>query len=134
MFHIFDIDRSSCSQMFFKIAVLKNFRIFTGKLCRNIHLPWSVFTIFSVNIAKILRTTFFIKHLRWLLLYLNKAFICLIWNVWAITSCHWSFPIQSENIVSKCFQRDTKRNQWHKIDYTFFYVSNSFFLVRSFVA
>ena len=30
--------RSNCSQMFFKIRVLKNFAIFTGK-----HLCWSLF-------------------------------------------------------------------------------------------
>ena len=32
--------RRSCSQMFFKITVLKNFKIFTGK-----HLCWSLFLI-----------------------------------------------------------------------------------------
>ena len=62
--------------MFFKIGVLKNFAVFTGK-----HLSWSHFLIkslfikkrpqrryFPVNIAKFLRTAFFIEHLQWLLL------------------------------------------------------------------
>ena len=60
--------------MFFKIGVLKKFAIFTGK-----HLYWSLFLInfikkdsskgfFPVNIAKFLRTAFFIEHIRWLLL------------------------------------------------------------------
>ena len=53
--------RSSRSQSFFKIGVLKNFAIFTGK-----RLCWSLFFIekrlhhryFPNNIAKFLRTTF----------------------------------------------------------------------------
>ena len=52
--------RSSRSQMFFKIGVLKNFIIFTGK-----HLCWSLFLIklqafncFPVNNAKILKAAF----------------------------------------------------------------------------
>ena len=70
-------NRSSCSQMFFKIVVLKNFTIFTGKPLR-----WSLFAghqacnfikntpaqIFFVNIAKIFKTTFFREHFWWLLL------------------------------------------------------------------
>ena len=74
--------RSSRSQMFFKIGVLENCAIFTRK-----HLCWSLFLIkfskkfiknfikkrlqhrcFPANIAKFLRTTFFIQHLWWLLL------------------------------------------------------------------
>ena len=60
--------------MFFKIGVLKKLAIFTGK-----SLYWSLFLInfvikrlqhrcFSVNIAKFLRTAFFIEHLPLLLL------------------------------------------------------------------
>ena len=69
--------------MFFKIVVLKNFAIFTGK-----HQCWSLFLIklqtfrlqcfnikkrfhhrcFPVNIAKFVRTAFFMEHLWWLLL------------------------------------------------------------------
>ena len=69
--------RSSRSQMFFKIGVLKNFAIFTEK-----HLCWSLFLIklqasrpkrlrqrcFPVDIAKFLRTDFVIDHLRCLIL------------------------------------------------------------------
>ena len=62
--------RSSRSQMFFKIGVLKNFAIFTGK-----HLRWSLFLIklqafrcSPVNTAKFSRAAVFIEHLRWLLL------------------------------------------------------------------
>ena len=62
------IPRSSRSQMFFKIAVLKNFAVLSRK-----HLCWSLFLIklactfikndyntvvFSVNIMKFLRTAF----------------------------------------------------------------------------
>ena len=89
--------RSSCSQMFFKIGVCKNFAIFT-----EIHLRWSLFLIqrlqlvcFSVNTAKFLRTVFSIKHLRrlhfkvvlvtplnyfWLQKSLVEKIIPTIWN------------------------------------------------------
>ena len=54
------IYRSSRSQMFFKIAVHKNFSIFTGK-----HQCWSLqHRLFLVDIAKFLRTAIFIEHLR----------------------------------------------------------------------
>ena len=43
--------RGSCSQMLFKLGVLKNFAIFTGN---------------PVNIAKFSRAAFFIEHLWWL--------------------------------------------------------------------
>ena len=59
-----EIFRSSRTQIFFKIGVLRNFTIFTGK-----HLCWSLEQgSFPVNIAKLLRTVFFIEHLWWLLL------------------------------------------------------------------
>ena len=46
--------RNSRLQVFFKIDVLKNFAIFTGK-----HLCWSLqHRCFPVNIAKFLRTPF----------------------------------------------------------------------------
>ena len=53
-------------QMFFKKGVLKNFTKFTEK-----HLCWILFFIklqfqhrcFPVNVAKLLRTAFFIEHL-----------------------------------------------------------------------
>ena len=52
--------RSNRSQMFFKIVVLKNLAIFTGK-----HLCWCFFLIkgFPVKSAKLLKTCFE-KHLR----------------------------------------------------------------------
>ena len=62
--------RSSLSQMFFKIAVYKNSAIFTVK-----HLCWNNFIkkrlqlrVFPMNIAKFLRTAFFMEHLQWLFL------------------------------------------------------------------
>ena len=59
---------SSCSQMFFKIGILKNFAIFTGKhLCLRLK-----HRCFPVNVAKFLRTAFFIEHIWWLLLILIK--------------------------------------------------------------
>ena len=58
--------RSSRSQIFFKVIVLKNFAIFTEK-----HLCWSLFLItdlrcFPVKVANFLKAAFFIEHLRWL--------------------------------------------------------------------
>ena len=54
--------RSSRSQMFLKIDVLKNLASFTGK-----HLCWSLFLIKLQ--AKFLRTPSFKEHLQWLLLW-----------------------------------------------------------------
>ena len=79
------------SQMFFKIGVLKNFTICTGK-----HLCWSLFlmklqawrpaTLLKIDsntgvylwmlYCEILKTPFFIEHLCWLLLYFrNQKFL-----------------------------------------------------------
>ena len=70
--------RGSRSLMFFKIAILKNFAIFTRK-----HLGWSLFLIklqsfrcrpetptqlFSCEYYIIFKNSFFLEHLRWLLL------------------------------------------------------------------
>ena len=66
--------RSIRSQMFFKIGILKNFTIFTGK-----HLCWSVSLIklqtfrlqhkcFPVKFVTFLKTPYFTEHLWWLLL------------------------------------------------------------------
>ena len=92
---IFWINRSSRSQMFFKIGILKNFSIITGK-----HLCWNLFLIklqiwrsaallkrdsnigVRVNIAKFLRTAFFIKHLWWLLLNENKSRLFILLPDW----------------------------------------------------
>ena len=68
--------RSSRSQMFFKIRVLRYFVIFTGKhLCClkacNFIKKRLLKGCFPVNIAKFLRTAFFIEHFQWLLLKIN---------------------------------------------------------------
>ena len=72
--------RSSCSQIFFKIYVLKTLANFIGK-----HLCWSLLLLklqtlrtatllkgasrrFPVKFANLLRATFFTEHLQWLLL------------------------------------------------------------------
>ena len=84
-----DIIRSSLSQMFFKIGILKNFATFTGK-----HLCWSLKACnfiknrllhrdFPVNIMKFLRTPFLQNVSSGcfsiiLLLFLNPG-NCLIW-------------------------------------------------------
>ena len=64
--------RSSRSQMFFKIGVLKNFSKFARKnLFQSLFFnkaagPWQ--RCFPVNFEKFLRTLFSIEQLRWLLL------------------------------------------------------------------
>ena len=71
--------RSSRPKVFCKKNVLKNFSKFTGK-----HLHQRLFfnkvadlklshRYFPVNFKKFLRTSYFIKHLRWLLLHLSIA-------------------------------------------------------------
>ena len=66
--------RSSRSQMFLKLGVLKNFINFTGK-----HFCWSLqvynfikkrfqHSCFPVKFVKFLRRPFFKEHFRWLLL------------------------------------------------------------------
>ena len=76
------IFRSSRSQMFFKIDVLKNFASFTGKhRCYSLSLiKLQVFRpatllkrdsntgAFSVKFVNFLRTPFFAEHLQWLFL------------------------------------------------------------------
>ena len=94
---VFWINRSSRSEMFFKIGILKNFAIITGK-----HLCWSPFLIklrtwrsaallnrdshrcFHVDFSKCLRTAFFIKHLRWLLLSKVKTNVESAWFIYYV--------------------------------------------------
>ena len=94
---VFWINRSSRSEMFFKIDILKNFAIITGK-----HLCWSPFLIklhtwrsaallnrdshrcFHVDFSKCLRTAFFIKHLRWLLLSKVKTNVESAWFIYYV--------------------------------------------------
>ena len=75
--------RSSRSQMFFRIGVLKKFAMFTEK-----HLCWSLFLIklqdfrcFPVNIAKLLRAAFFIEHLQYIF---KKTLLNICYN----NRCH----------------------------------------------
>ena len=62
--------RSSRSQMFFKIGVLKNFAIFARK-----HLWWILFLINLFN-----KNIYFEKHLQQLLLKFNES-IFRSWNI-----------------------------------------------------
>ena len=61
--HPHPLCRSSHSQMFFKIGVLKKFANFTRK-----------YRCFPVKLANFLRTPFFIEHLQWLLLCCYECF------------------------------------------------------------
>ena len=112
--------RSSRSQMFFKISILKNFPMFTGK-----HLYWSLFLIklqafrfFPVNIAELLRTAFFIEHLRWLLLQMScftlhfqkdvaeyiAVLHCIIVSFWNVKLLSFAF-IRCTTVVIRCTTR-----------------------------
>ena len=74
--------RSSRSQMFFKIGVLKIFAIFTGKHpCWNNSIKKRLqLRVFSMNIAKNFKTAFFIEHLHWLFLdnYITFYYLLLV--------------------------------------------------------
>ena len=109
------ISRSSCSQMLFKIGVLKNFTLFTGKLlCWSLSLMkllgWRPCNFikerlqhryFPVNNVKFFRTHFFTEHLWWLLLYVVWANIAPVENV----SCAMLSQLYLDNIVrSTCLQ------------------------------
>ena len=89
--------RSSRFQLFFKIGILKNFAIFTGR-----HFCWSLFNkvaglqgcnimirrlqhrCFPLNIAKKFRLAFYIEQLCWLLL--NLQGVCLLTSFVFISS------------------------------------------------
>ena len=92
--------RSTRSQTFFIIVVLKNFANFTGK-----SLYWSLFLIFysvkqrlqhrcfPVKFAKFLRKTFFTEHLRrllqtstWWSPFQNNSFVTSGWMVLDLVS------------------------------------------------
>ena len=100
------IYRSSCSQVFFKISVVKNFTIFTEK-----HLCWCLFLIKlqawrPTTLSKrdsntgvflwILRTAFFIEHLWWLFLDFLQNFLKT--TVKKIISAVEFFPEISEKL------------------------------------
>ena len=62
--------RSSCSQMFFKIGVRKNFAILTGKyLCWSLFLIKTPTQLFSYEYCEMFKEQLFWKeYLQWLLL------------------------------------------------------------------
>ena len=65
------INRSSCPEVFCKKGVLKTFAKFTGKhLCQSLlfNIKETLAQMFSCEFCEILKNTFFIEHLRWLLL------------------------------------------------------------------
>ena len=80
--------------MFCKICVLKNFVKFTGKqLCQSLLfnkvaglrpvtlLKKRLWQMFSCEFREVFRNTFFIEHLRWLLL--NKTYKKMsVWSPW----------------------------------------------------
>ena len=76
-----DTSRSSLSQMFFRIGLLKNFANFIGK-----HQCWSIFSIklqtwtLLTRDSIFLRTPSFTEHLQWLLL--NKSRRPMWFIVW----------------------------------------------------
>ena len=94
--------RSSRLQMLFKIGVLKNFTIFTGK-----HLVWSHVLVnfierhqhrcFPVNIAEFLRIAIFTEHLCWPL------------ECSAITSKRGQV---ASGVFLRCFFRKIYLNSW----------------------
>ena len=119
---------SSRLQMFFKVGVLKSYAIFTGN-----HLRWSHFCIkfqsfrpatLKVTPTKVLfgeyckffKNSFFIEHLRWLLLLLSKIFISRcdkiisIYKFWSVNSdwlTDWLFSYAEKLregilLISKC--------------------------------
>ena len=103
--------RSSHSEMFFKIAALKNFKKFTGKyMCRSFFLiklqackfikKETLAQLGSCEFCENFENAFFIEHLRWLLL----LFVTLIFTYYLqnkISSCYW--------IVDKdCYGRSWK--------------------------
>ena len=123
---IFWINRSSRSQMFFKIGLLKNFAIIAGK-----YLYWGLFfnkfadrkpcsfikkrlqhRCFHVNIAKFLRTAFFIKYLRWLLLNKVKTNVKSTWFIflpdWIYYDINSTMTLNSKD--SAKLQRYSSRN------------------------
>ena len=98
--------------MYFRIGVLKNFAMFTGK-----YLCWSLFfnkyaglkacnffkkilqhKFFSVKFAKFLRTPFFKEHVQWLLLEIShELFLYCIWEQWW---CHFVVRMDPPTLLS----------------------------------
>ena len=79
--HIF---RSSRSQMFIKIGILKSFPNFREKhLCWSLRLKACKFIlkvfswkrVLSCEVCEIFKNTFFTEHLRWLLLHFRRVLL-----------------------------------------------------------
>ena len=58
--------------MFFKIGVLENFANFTGKHLLIKFATKTLTQVFSYEICEILKNSFFIEHLWWLLLKVSE--------------------------------------------------------------
>ena len=111
--------RSSRS-MFFRIGVLKNFAMFTGKnLCWSLFLiklqAWkpailfkrdSKIGIFLWNLEKFfLRTPFFTEHIRWLLLKISHEFsLYCIWER-RVVSFRGTYWLSSSYFILLCVFR-----------------------------
>ena len=95
--HCWSIFRRRCSQVFFKVGVLKNFHniyrktpmsesLFekvAGLKAYNFNKKRLLHRYFPVKFVKVLRTSFFTKHLWWLLLNkLNRSKRYLWFIVW----------------------------------------------------
>ena len=100
--------------MFFKIGVLKNFRIFTGK-----HMCWCLFFAdlkafnflkkrlqnrwLPVNITEFLKIEFIIEHLQWLLLYCLPRLTYSFDITHLCTSLGWSCRFSKDNHFFKLY-------------------------------
>ena len=117
--------------MFFRIVVLKNFAMFTGK-----HLCWRFFLIklqafrppsglqhrcFPVKFAAFLRTPFFTEQVRWLLLEISQEL-----------SLYW-LHMRMMNIVISWYLLTLQRFFHFFLFYCVCFVSFYFFLLSFFV-
>ena len=74
--------RSSRSHMFFRIGILKNLAIFTGR-----HLCWSLLLLIKLQAwsSSIFKSSSFCKHFPWLLLKFLAILLVLAWlNYWSL--------------------------------------------------
>ena len=104
------IDRSSCSQMFFKIGVLKNFAIKLQAYSKETPTQ-----LFSCEIFRMFKNTFFTEHLWWLLL--NRGDLSLKTAIaWGGTGKETSFW-GAQNIVhqNNCVAILWKGTNWKVI-------------------
>ena len=100
--------RSSCTDMFWKKVVLRNFTKFTGKhLCQSLFFKKvkkeALAQVFYSEFCKISKSTFFTEHLQWLLLWLILvASIIVAWVSWF--SWH-RFKLEAEDFIFHILQR-----------------------------